>query len=374
MVQTADVIVWGLGGMGSAVAWRLARTGARVLGFDQFGPAHDRGSSHGETRIIRQAYFEHPDYVPLLQTAYRLWAELEAETGRSLFVRSGLMIAGRPDSESVHGTRRAAREHGLPIENLTAAEARREFPHFRFDDEFEVVCEAQAGYLHVEPCVQAQLDLATRHQADLRFHTPLLDWQVEPGRVRVRTATDVFEAPQLVVTAGAWAAKLLPRLEVVRKSLYWFPLESPPVRAPRDPAFFFEIGPCQFYGFPSLARGEFKIAEHTGGRPLSDPSELNRGDECEERGRVVEFLRQYRPGVVPRPLRQAFCMYTLSPDRHFVVDRHPTAAGVVVGAGFSGHGFKFTPVVGQALADLALRGETDLPIGFLGWSRFGSAV
>ena len=150
MSQTADVIVWGLGGMGSAVAWRLARAGARVLGFDQFGPVHDRGSSHGETRIIRKAYFEHPHYVPLLQRAYQLWAELEAETQRTLFLRSGLFIAGGPECEAVRGTRQAAADHGLPLERLTPAEARREFPAFRFEDRDEVVFEADAGYLLVE--------------------------------------------------------------------------------------------------------------------------------------------------------------------------------------------------------------------------------
>lgn len=374
MSQTADVIVWGLGGMGSAAAWRLAREGVRVLGFDQFGPAHDRGSSHGETRIIRKAYFEHPHYVPLLQTAYRLWSELEAETGQTLFLKSGLFLAGSPQSEAVRGTREAALAHGLPIETLTARAARREFPAFRFDDDFEVVCEAEAGYLLVEQCVRAQLELATRHHADLRFHTPLHDWRVEPGGVRVRTQAGEFTARRLIVTAGAWAAGLLPGLRVVRKPAFWFPLESPRVTSGRDAAFFFDLPAGQFYGFPTRDGATFKVAEHSGGDPVADPARVDRQLAPRDLEVLRQFLAGYRPGAGRDPTAHSVCLYTLTADHHFVIDRHPTDPGVVVGAGFSGHGFKFTPVVGAALADLALRDETDLPIGFLGWSRWEGAV
>lgn len=374
MSQTADVIVWGLGGMGSAVAWRLARAGARVLGFDQFGPAHDRGSSHGETRIIRKAYFEHPHYVPLLQRAYQLWAELEAETQRTLFLRSGLFIAGGPECEAVRGTRQAAADHRLPLERLTSAEARREFPAFRFEDRDEVVFEADAGYLLVEECVRAQLEVAARHQADLRFETPLRDWQVVPGGVRVRTATDEFHAPRLVVTAGPWAAGLFPGLRVVRKPAFWFPLEASAGAAGRDAAFFFDLPAGQFYGFPSRDGATFKVAEHTGGEPVADPHRVDRQLAPRDLAVMRRFLEERRPGAGREPTGHSVCLYTLSADQHFVLDRHPTDAGVVVGAGFSGHGFKFTPVVGEVLADLALRGTTPLPIDFLGWSRFRSAV
>ncbi|MFM8583089.1 MAG: N-methyl-L-tryptophan oxidase, partial [Planctomycetaceae bacterium] len=301
MSRTADVIVWGLGGMGSAVAWRLAQAGARVLGFDQFGPAHDRGSSHGETRIIRKAYFEHPHYVPLLRRAYQLWAELEAETQRSLFVRSGLFIAGNPASEAVVGTRQAATDHHLPLDRLTPTEARREFPPFHFEDHDEVVFEADAGYLLVEECVRAQLDVAARHHADLRFHTPLRDWQVVPGGVRVRTATDEFHAGRLVVTAGPWAAGLLPGLQVVRKPAFWFPLETPRVPGGRDAAFFFDLPEGQIYGFPSRDGATFKVAEHTGGELVADPLHVDRQLAPRDLAVMRRFLEERRPGAGREP-------------------------------------------------------------------------
>ncbi|MCY2963928.1 MAG: N-methyl-L-tryptophan oxidase [Planctomycetota bacterium] len=372
MTKTAldcDVFVWGLGGMGSAAAWRLARAGARVLGCDQFGPAHDRGSSHGQTRIIRKAYFEHPDYVPLLQEAYRLWSELEQFATRPLLHPVGLFIAGAPDSVAVAGTLQAARDHGLPIEQFTAPAARARFPGFHFDDHFAVVWEAQAGFLDVEECVTAQIEAAKSLGADLRFHVPLLDWQPDEHGVTVRTATETIRAAKLVLCAGPWAGQFVPGLTVRRKPVFWFPA-GPEYRLDRGAGtFFFDLPVGQFYGFPSLDGVSFKAAKHTGGEVVYDPANVDRSMRPEDVARMGEFLRQHMPAAGLAPTAHSVCLYTLTTDHHFIIDRHPDCDRVVVAAGFSGHGFKFTPVVGQALAELALNGGTDLPIRFLRWDR-----
>jgi len=369
-----DVIVWGLGAMGSATAWRLAEAGARVIGFEQFGPAHDRGSSHGETRIIRKAYFEHPDYVPLLEVAYRLWRELETGLPRPLFQPVGLFLAGPPGSEAVEGTLAAGREHQLPLERLSPSQARVRFPGFRFDDDFEVVWEQQAGYLEVERCVLAQLDRARALQADLRFHTPITGWNGDERGVTVETADGTVRARSLVVTAGPWSGPLVPGLTVRRKPVFWFPAPAGLLQSQGAGTFFFDLPVGQFYGFPSRepagsASPTFKVAEHSGGAVVDDPAQVDRTQQAADLEKMRAFLRQHIPGAGPIPSAHSVCLYTLTTDQHFVIDRHPEQPAVVVGAGFSGHGFKFAPVVGQALADLALQGESTLPIGFLGWNR-----
>jgi sarcosine oxidase len=371
-----DVIVLGLGGFGSAVCFHAARRGASVLGLEQFAPVHDRGSSHGETRIIRQAYFEHPDYVPLLIRAYRLWRELEQLTGRSLLHPVGLMICGAPDSEAVTGTRLAARQHRLPLEELAPAEARRRWPQFAFADQQEIVFEAAAGYLTVEDCTRAHLEQAERHGAELHFETPVASWESDGRTVTVRTERETYSARHLILTAGAWSGRVLAdlglSLTVVRKYLAWFPVK-PAAReaAQQGPTFFYELDDRQFYGFPSLDGACLKMAEHTGGQPVSNPSDLNRRQIPADVSPLAEFATQWLPATEPAPLRHSVCMYTLTPDRHFVIDRHPKYANVVIACGFSGHGYKFTPVLGEALAVLALTGRSEAPIEFLRLDRPG---
>ncbi|MFN8857092.1 MAG: N-methyl-L-tryptophan oxidase [Planctomycetaceae bacterium] len=369
-----DVIVWGLGGMGSAAAWRAAAAGARVMGFEQYSPAHDRGSSHGETRIIRKAYFEHPDYVPLLEEAYRLWRELETGLSNPLFHPVGLFLAGPPESEAVQGTLAAGREYQLPLARLTASQARHRFPGFRFDDAFEVVWEQQAGYLEVERCVLAQLDRARSLGADLRFQTPLIGWQADEHGVRVETADGVVRARSLILTAGPWSGPLVPGLTVRRKPVFWFPAPTELRQSRGAGTFFFDLPEGQFYGFPSrdlsgTAAPTFKAAEHSGGEVVNDPAQLDRALQPADLAKMEAFLRKHIPGTRPIPTAHSVCLYTMTIDHHFIIDRHPDHPAVVVGAGFSGHGFKFAPVVGQALAELALREASSLPIGFLGWNR-----
>ncbi len=378
MTEVFDAIVLGVGGFGSGAAHHLARRGLRVLGLDRFGPAHDRGSSHGETRIIRKAYFEHPDYVPLLLRAYDLWADLEAESRQQLFWKCGLMLAGLPDSEAISGARLSASQHGLTIENLSASAATQRWPGFRVPEAFDAVFEPDAGFLKVEDCVRTHLDRAAAHGAVLLFDEPVVSWSSTGRDVRVRTATREFVAASLIITAGSWAASVLADLklplQVLRKPIFWFETTSPAYNLDASmPTFYFEMPAVEvastFYGFPSLDGQVLKVAQHSGGELVADPLLVDRNLHDADVQPIANFLRTCLPNVRLQPARHSACLYTVTPDRHFIVDRHPEFSNVVIGCGFSGHGFKFTSVLGSAFADLATTGRTELPIDFLSLAR-----
>jgi sarcosine oxidase len=378
-IPAFDVIVLGVGGVGSAALDQLARRGLRVLGLDRFPPGHDRGSSHGRTRLIRQAYFEHPDYVPLLRRAYELWADLSARSGKTLYHQVGVLQAGRPNGTVVPGVLASARQHGLDVEELSEGEITARFPGLRVPPPLVAVFERRAGYLDVEDCVREAARQAVDHGATLQIGESVRGWKVEGSGVAVETDRGTYRANSLIVSAGAWAGTLLAdlgiRFQVVRKSLYWYAaperLYSP---AHGFPGFLYETDRGSFYGFPRIDDEGLKSAEHSGGIPVSDPLRVDRNPDPGETIRVEQFLAEYLPEVTPEPLRFGTCLYTLSPDGHFVVDRHPEHPQVVFAAGLSGHGFKFTTVLGEVLADLAAHGSTRLPIGFLSCQRSALAA
>lgn len=372
MRTTFDVIVLGLGGFGSAALAHVARRGCRVLGIERFSIAHDRGSSHGETRIIRKAYFEHPDYVPLLIRAYELWRELEKASERSLYVESGLVLGGAPQGETIRGALKSARQHHVQVEEISLSEARRQFPLLTFRDEDAVVFEPEAGYLRVEDCVTAHFNEALTLGATATSGETVLEWSADGDCVRVVTDRQEYVGGRLIITAGAWNGPLLQELSlplsVQRKLLFWHDVSTPQWK--EATAYFFERPEGCFYGFPSLDGRTAKVAEHSGGEPVENPLELDRQSHERDRAPVSRFVSQTLKHVSPTAKRHTACMYTMSPDGHFIVDQHPQYPQVVFGGGFSGHGFKFTPVIGEALADLALDGKTALPIQFLSLDRF----
>jgi monomeric sarcosine oxidase len=370
-----DAIVLGTGGVGSATLFHLARRGARVLGIDRFHPPHDRGSSHGQTRVIRQAYFEHSDYVPLLIESYRLWRELEQQAGRRLFHQVGLIQIGLAVGHVVPGVLRSAREHVLAVEELSAEDAQRRWPGLRLPADMLCVYEPAAGYLFVEDCVRTALDAARSAGADLLANTPVRSWTADRHGVRVQTERGDFAAERLIIAAGSWAATMLAgvsvKLTVRRKSLFWFETNDPAYDASAGfPVFLYELPGGVFYGFPKIDARGVKAAEHSGGREIDDPLTVDRGVDTGESARVATFLSAHLPGVSSRVTDHTVCLYTMSPDEHFIVDRHPQHESVIFAAGLSGHGFKFVPVLGRALAELALDGDTDLPIDFLSLERF----
>ncbi|MEZ6057449.1 MAG: N-methyl-L-tryptophan oxidase [Planctomycetaceae bacterium] len=396
MSQQFDVIVIGLGAFGSSAVGELAARGVRVLGIEQFTPAHALGSSHGETRIIRKAYFEHPDYVPLLHESYRLWSELETWSGESLYQETGLVLSGPGEGETVRGAIHAATLHNLRCDVLTADRAGQRFPTFQFPEHHTVLFEEQAGYLRVEQCVSTQLARAEALGADLRFGELVRSWSIDGNsQVRVQTDKDHYSAERLIVTAGAWSDRLLheslanippcrsssevtasafPTLRVVRKVQCWNRVE-PIHRAALQamPVYYFETAAGAFYGFPSLDGKSVKVAQHNRTEHdtiVSDPNLLDRELHHRDTVSIGNFVTQHLRGVGQEAIRHAVCMYTMTPDEHFLIDRHPCYGQVTFAAGFSGHGFKFAPVIGTALADLSLTGRSSLPVEFLSLSRF----
>ena len=371
-----DVVVVGAGGMGSAALYHLARRGIRACAVERFGIAHDRGSSHGDTRLIRKAYMEHPDYVPLLHRAYDLWDELEAEGTEELFARVGVLVAGNPATEAMQGQAASYQEHDLPHETLDAAAIVGRYPGLALPAEWSGFYDPLGGFLWVEECVRRHAELAQAHGAVIYQDEVMQSWRGEGAGVVVETDRRRLVAGRLVLAAGAWAVPELCRLgvaaQVVRKVLLWYRgagLEH--YARGTFPGFFFADGERYFYGFPAQEPWGLKLAEHNVSHdPVADPLQLNRALTPDDEPLVRDFLARFFPALQPERSKHAVCMYSMTPDKHFVLDIHPECPAVVLGAGFSGHGFKFASVVGEILAELALDGDTQHPIEFLRLSRF----
>jgi sarcosine oxidase len=366
MSSRFDVIVVGLGAMGSATAYHLARRGKRVLGLDRFAPPHAFGSSHGQTRIIREAYYEHPLYVPLVRRAYELWADLEKESGRSVLRVTGGLMIGKPDSAVVIGATRSAREHSLPHEVFPAVEVRSRFPALQPTDGMVAVWEPRAGILFPEICIEAHLTLARKHGADLRPDQPALTWASDGGGVRVATGKGAYQAGQLLLSAGSWIQSLLPDLKlpltVERQIQFWFESNRPAQFQPvRCPIHIWEHEPGRFfYGVPDLGGG-VKVARHHEGERV-DPNALNGEVRPAELEAMRAIVRRFLPDA-DGPLRSAaVCMYTNTPDGHFFIDRHPVDPQVWIASPCSGHGFKFSSAIGELLADLLTNGRTQVDL------------
>lgn len=376
MAAKSDVIVLGTGGVGSAALFHLARRGVKAIGIDRFPPGHDRGSSHGESRMIRLSYFEHPNYVPLLRRAYDLWDELGELRSQNLFHRTGLLYFGDPNGVVLPGIRCSAVAHGLEIEEPSVDEARRRFPGFVPPEGAGALFEADAGYLLVEDCVRAQIEEAVRLGARHFHGETVLGWSTSPEGVVVETDKDRHEADRLIIAAGCWAGGLMEdlglKLRTLRKHLHWHAAEGRLYSESNDcPCFFFEAGGGYFYGFPDRHGTGVKVAEHSGGLEMDDPLNDSRAPDPDDDVRIASFLGSHLPGVSKRRARHEVCFYTMSPDEHFIVDRHPEHPNVSFAAGLSGHGFKFTSALGEVLADLALNDKPRADIGFLRLDRPG---
>jgi len=375
-----DAVVVGLGAMGGAAAFHLARRGRRVLGLDRFVPPHDRGSSHGRTRMIRQAYFEDPAYVPLVLRAYELWDELGRECGEVLLHITGGLWLGRPDSGLVAGSLASARQWALPHEVLGPEDIRRRFPVFTPDPDVVGVYEERAGVVSPEAAVAAHLDVAAARGAELRFGEPVARWEETDDGVAVTTGRGVYRAGALVLCAGPWAPDLLPGLgvpfTVERQVQCWFQPDGgvDPFLPDRHPAWGWEGPDGRFvYGFPAFdgPDGGVKAGLHHGGATCT-PEDVDRTVSDADIDQVVSVLGRCLPTLPSRFLHAVTCLYTNTPDGHFVIGLHPDHPGVAVAAGCSGHGFKFAPVVGEILADLALDGSTRHPVALFHPRRFAS--
>ncbi len=375
-----DCIVLGTGGIGSAALHCATKKGWKVLGIDQFGPAHNLGSSHGQTRMIRTAYFEHPNYVPLVQRALKNWDEIQCMTPLPLLRRSGLLQIGYEDGAVVQGVLKSAADHSLELERLTAKQVRERYPLIKPNDEHVAIFEQEAGFLRVEKCIATLLKRAMVAGAQYASSTKVIRWEAEiDGTYTVITDKENYRTKRLIVTAGAWSQSLLESLglplRIVRKQQQW--IQSDRVDGHVEtgfPCFIVETSSRDwFYGIPAIDKLGMKIAEHTGGQPIDSPDGLDRELSEHEVERVKHFVDQHLDFGHYRVIYHDACMYTFSPDEHFIVDRHPEHEGVVFAAGMSGHGFKFAPVLGDQLVEL-LVSEGDSKMEFLKLSRFGDAL
>jgi sarcosine oxidase len=372
-----DVIVVGLGAMGSATAYQLAARGVRVLGLEQFDVPHALGSSHGSSRMIRLAYYEHADYVPLLRRAYTLWHQLEAECGRTIIHVTGGLYMGPPASPVVSGSLDAARRHGLSHETLDAAAVAKRFPQFHLPDDYRAMLDPDAGFVMPERAVGAYCDLAMRRGAELHGREPVLEWRADRAGVTVRTPRATYAAGHVVFCGGPWSGTLVRDLgvplAVSRQVQAWvWPRRPERFDLGRMPVWAIDLPDDSFpYGFPLHRDGApgLKLAFHGRG-PTVDPDTVSREPAPEDELALRPILQRFLPDADGPLLSLRVCLYTNSPDHAFIVDRHPTVPNVTLACGFSGHGFKFASVMGAAIADLATTGASPLPVGFLGLGRF----
>jgi sarcosine oxidase len=374
--EPQDVIVVGLGAMGSATAFHLAAKGARVLGFDRYHPPHQFGSSHGLTRIIREAYFEHPSYVPLVQRAYELWADLEQLSGRKLLRQTGGLMIGPPDGVLVSGARRSAEEHKLLHQVFSSAELRARFPIFSPEENTVGIWEPRAGILFPELAVQTHLELAVKRGASLKFNESVLRWEPEGEGVRVFTDKGVYRAGRLVLSAGAWLGALLGGpadlpLSVERQVLLWFePRAQAELFQPEHcPIYIWEYAPHRFfYGFPDLGDGIKAAVHHEGQR--SDPETIQREVSEHEVETMRSLLRRFLPDADGVLKSSVVCMYTNTPDEHFLLDYHPAHPLILVASPCSGHGFKFSSVIGELAATLLASRQPSFDLSLFRIKRF----
>ena len=369
----------GLGGMGSATLYHLARRGLRVLGLERYDLVHEYGSSHGLTRIIRLAYWEHPTYVALLRRAYELWRELEVVSGERLLHITGSIDAGPPGSSIFEGALRSSELHQLPHEVMDGMELRRRYPGYSLPRDMQCLYQPDGGFLLPERCNVAHVAQAQANGAEAHFREPVVDWTVASGRVRVRTTRGSYEAGRLVVCAGAWAGRFVPELAGLavpeRQVLAWLQPSRPEYfDLGAFPVFNLEVEEGRFYGFPSFLVPGFKFGKYHHRGEVVDPDHFNREPEPADEELLRAFARRYFPEGAGPALMLKTCLFTNTPDRHFVLDLHPSHPEVAIAAGFSGHGYKFCSVIGEVMADLAGKGETRHEIGFFRLERFVQRV
>ncbi len=364
--------------MGSAALLAAARRGWKTLGMEQFGPAHDKGSSHGQSRIIRRAYYEHPNYVPLVEKAFEAWSVIDQASQKRLLEITGLLQVGPEEGEVIQGVLKSAAVHQLDVQKLSVDEISNHFPVFKLNPDHIGVFEPGAGLLRVEWCVAQMLKMAIESGANAKFDSVVHSIKtLGNGRKEIATDSGTYEAERVIIAAGPWAGQILApmelNLQVVRKQQHWFQIDRVEVvKEAGFPVFLFETDSGVFYGLPQLDKLGMKVAEHSGGTPIDDPTTVSRATERGELGRCEKFVDDHFQFTRRRLVHDSVCMYTVSPDEHFIVDRHPALTNTSFVAGCSGHGFKFAPVIGEHLVNLVdEQSDADLELfKFLRIERF----
>lgn len=374
-----NTIVIGVGGMGSATCYQLAKRGRRVLGLEQFDIPHDQGSSHGHTRIIRLAYYEHPSYVMLLKRAYELWDQIERHTGEQILIKHGSIDAGPSDSWVFKGSLQSCIEHDLPHEVLTGAELSQRFPGYRLPFDTMALYQPDGGFLLPERCIVSYVNAATELGAEIHGRERLLDWEPHNDGVRVITDRAAYEADSLIFTGGAWSARLLPLLRGLsvpeRQVLAWLQPERPALFRPSSfPVFNVLVEEGRYYGFPVYGIPGFKVGRYHHFEEYVDPDDYHREPTVEDEEMLREFTARYFPDAAGPTMTLKSCMFINSPDNHFIIDLHPDYPQVSFATGFSGHGYKFASVVGEIMADLSERQQTRHDISLFSLERLTGQV
>jgi sarcosine oxidase len=374
--RSYDAIVVGVGGMGSAACYHLARRGQRVLGLERYDIPHVLGSSHGFSRIIRLAYYENPAYVPLLRRAYELWRELERQAGEKLLHITGSIDASAPGGEIFEGSRRSCELHDLPHTILTGAELSRRFPGYRLPPDHLALLQPDGGFLSSERCIVAHATAAKAAGAEIRKGEQVIDWEPTAAGIRVRTSRGQYVGRRLVVCAGAWVGTLIPGLSTLarpeRQVVCWFEPRVKEYFAPAVfPVFNLSVDEGRYYGYPEFAITGFKVGRyHHRGEQIASVDHWDRLPNAEDEALLREFTARYFPEGAGPLWTARSCLFTNTPDGHFVIDALPGEPRVIVASPCSGHGFKFCPVVGEIVADLAIEGSTRHDTRLFRLSRF----
>lgn len=374
-----ETIIIGAGSMGMAAGYYLARNGIKTLLIDSFNPPHSNGSHHGETRIIRHAYGEGRWYVPLALRSQMLWEELEKESGQNLFANTGVLGFGSKDSEFIHEAIASAKTYSLPIELLKGVDVAKRWPGISVPDDFVSFYEPTSGVLFSDECVKAYRDLALKHGVDLMVNARVEDIYVNDTSniVTISTNTTRVTARHLIVTGGAWSGELLSKIGVnlplqpTRQTVAWFEADEAIYNYHKLPAFFVDVPLGKYYGFPSFGSG-VKVGRHDYGNKIT-PDTIDRkfGALSTDDKFIREFLELYMPGVSRDLIQGKVCMYTKTPDDHFLLDLHPKYNFIAIAAGFSGHGFKFSSVIGEILSQLVISGKTEYDLSMFSITRAG---
>lgn len=359
-----DVAVIGLGAMGSAALYHLARRGLSVAGMERFEPGHDHGSSHGESRAIRLGYFEHPSYVPFARSAYRNWRELEQFTGEKVLSITGVLEIGRPDSAIVNGSIEASRQHDLPHEVLDAGEIMRRFPNFALPEGYFAVQQPDGGVLDADRANALHLALARQAGADIRVNCKVKGIDAGASLIRIATDNGLVEARRAIVAAGPWIGDLVPNLKphltLARQVICWFePGKARPDVLPQLPVFLVDDGEDVIYGFPPSPEHGFKLASHYDSGIMTDADAPRTPPGPQDEARIRRFLDRFMPDAAGPLIQMKTCIYTKTPDEDFVIDFLPEDDRIVIASPCSGHGYKFASVIGEVLADLATVGHTE---------------
>lgn len=375
MTNRYDVIVIGIGGMGSSAAYHLASRGINTLGLERFSIPNDRGSSHGFTRIIRKAQYEDPEYVPLVERSYELWQQLEEVSGRNLLHTTGGIDAGPPNGDIFPGSRDSCQEHGIDHEILSGEEVNKRFPGYNLPPNHHAVYQPKSGFLIPEQCIIAHIEAAQKEGAEIHGHEPVSKISSTKDGVEVTTDSNTYQADDVVVTAGAYAQRFLPELadvlSPVRQVVAWLQPSKPEFFDPDSfPVFIHETNEDHYYGFPQFDIPGFKFARFNHFGQTVDPEMMDREPNEQDKKMLRSYARQYFPEGAGPTMRLSTCIFTNTPDKHFILGTAPGRPRITVGVGFSGHGFKFASVVGEILADITLDGKTAHEIDLFAPDRF----